>query len=105
VGDDKFLRDREGQVVVSKLNEEMARSIAKAGNGMYLHVDNSNNAQKILSEQLGNMMQNETKTDIYTNYEELFIYAALLALLFLCLDLAVNAATDIRKRKEKKTGK
>ena len=105
VGDDKFLRDREGQVVVSKLNEEMARSIAQAGNGMYLHVDNSNNAQKILSEQLGNMMQNETKTDIYTNYEELFIYAALLALLFLCLDLAVNAATDIMKRKEKKTGK
>ena len=57
LSDGNFLRDREGQIVVTKLNEEMAMKIAEAGNGMYLNVDNTNEAQKILSDQLDNRLQ------------------------------------------------
>ena len=65
-GGGNFLRDRDGQVVVTKLNEEMAMNIAKAGNGLYLQVDNTNDAQKILSDQLDKMNK-------YTHYQLFFL--------------------------------
>ena len=100
-GGGNFLRDRDGQVVVTKLNEEMAMGIAKAGNGVYLQVDNTNNAQKILSDQLDKMNKDEMTTDVYTGYNELFVYPASLALLLLFLDLAIVAAADLKNRKKK----
>ena len=100
-GGGNFLRDRDGQVVVTKLNEEMGMEIAKAGNGVYLQVDNTNNAQKILSDQLDKMNKDEMTTDVYTGYNELFVYPASLALLLLFLDLAIVAAADIKNRKKK----
>ena len=100
-GGGNFLRDRDGQVVVTKLNEEMAMNIAKAGNGVYLQVDNTNDAQKILSDQLEKMNQDETTTETYTGYEELFLYPITLALILLFLDLSVIAVADTRNRKEK----
>ncbi len=96
-----FLRDRDGQVVVTKLNEEMAMEIAKAGNGMYLQVDNSNDAQKILSDQLDKMTKDETTTDVYTGYNELFLYPTVLAFILLLLDLIIVAIADTRNRKRR----
>ena len=101
LGGGNFLRDRDGQVVVTKLNEEMAMEIAKAGNGMYLQVDNTNNAQKILSDQLDKMNKDETTTDVYTGYNELFVYPATLALMLLFLDMIIVAVADIKNRRKK----
>ena len=96
-----FLRDRDGQVVVTKLNEEMAMNIAKAGNGMYLQVDNTNEAQKILSDQLDKMTKDETTTDVYTGYNELSLYPVALAFILLLLDLVIVAMADIRNRRKR----
>ena len=100
-GGGNFLRDRDGQVVVTKLNEEMAMNIAKAGNGIYLHVDNTNDAQKILSDQLEKMNQDETTTEMYAGYDELFVYPIALAFMLLFLDLIIVAVADTRNRKKK----
>ena len=47
-GSNDYRRDKNGNVIVTKLNEEMSQNIAKAGNGAYIRVDNTNNAQKLL---------------------------------------------------------
>jgi Ca-activated chloride channel family protein len=101
IGGGNFLRDRDGQVVVTKLNEEMAMNIAKAGNGLYLQVDNTNDAQKILSDQLDKMNKEEMTTEMYTGYEELFLYPITLAIILLFMDLIIVAVADSRNRKEK----
>ncbi len=101
LSDGNFLRDRDGQVVVTKLNEEMAMNIAKAGNGLYLQVDNTNEAQKILSDQLDKMTKDETTTDMYTGYDELFPYPIALAIILLFLDLAIVTIADLKNRKRK----
>ena len=99
--DGNFLRDREGQIVVTKLNEEMAMKIAEAGNGMYLNVDNTNEAQKILSDQLDKMTKDETTTDVYTGYNELFLYPVALAFILLLLDLVIVAMADISNSRKR----
>ena len=100
LADGNFLRDRDGQVVVTKLNEEMAMNIAKAGNGVYLQVDNTNEAQKILSDQLDKMSKDETITEMYTGYNELFPYLAALALMLLFVDLIIVALADVKNHRK-----
>lgn len=98
--DGTVLRDRDGNIVVTKLNEEMAMNIATAGNGEYLHVDNTNKAQKILSDRLAKMNQDEIKTDIYNSYEELFMYPTVLAFILLLLDIIILAYMDLKRRND-----
>ena len=45
-GSNDYRRDRDGNVVITHLNEQMCQDIAQAGNGIYVRVDNTNNAQK-----------------------------------------------------------
>jgi len=47
-----FWKDKDGNVVVSKLNEEMCKNIAIAGGGSYVRADNTNAAYKIISKNL-----------------------------------------------------
>lgn len=37
-----FRKDNEGNVVITKLNEQMGQEIAKAGEGIYVTADNTN---------------------------------------------------------------
>ena len=98
--DGSYHYDDQGNAVTTRLNEEMAYRIAVAGNGEYQLVDdkNANNAEKFLSERLGKMNQDETRTDVYGSYEELFIYPAMLAFILLLLDVIILAFIDLNKR-------
>lgn len=40
-GTNDYRRDRDGNVIVTRLNEQMCQEIAKAGNGIYVRVDNT----------------------------------------------------------------
>ena len=40
-----YLRDNEGNTVISALNENMCRQVAEAGSGAYIHVENDGRAQ------------------------------------------------------------
>ena len=45
-GTNDYRRDREGNVIVTRLNEAMCQEIAKEGKGIYVRVDNSNSDPK-----------------------------------------------------------
>ena len=67
------MRDNEGFVVVSKLNEEMAGNIAKAGKGAYVRVDNTNNAQTIIENELDKLQKDDVKTEV--KFRHLCLYS------------------------------
>ena len=98
VGGGEYLKDNNGQVVMSALNEEMCRSVAKAGSGTYIHVDNSNDAQEKLNSELSKLQKGETGGATYSNYAEQFQIFALLALLFLVLDACILEVKNPRWR-------
>ncbi|MFA5046292.1 MAG: VWA domain-containing protein [Paludibacter sp.] len=84
-----FLKDKDGNVVVSKLNEEMCKSIAEAGNGLYVHADNSNTAFRAINKELGTLAKSDIKTTVFSDYNEQFQSFAILALLILLIDFFV----------------
>jgi Ca-activated chloride channel family protein len=81
-----FWKDKDGNVVVSKLNETMCKEIAIAGKGLYVHADNSNNAYKIITKELDTLAKSDIKTSIFSEYNEQFQSFALFALLILIID-------------------
>ena len=94
-GTDDFLRDREGNIVVTKLNEAMAQSIAAAGNGTYIRVDNTNSAQEFIENELDTLTKDEVKTEVFTKFKEQYGIIALLAFLLLVTDIVVVGIVDI----------
>lgn len=91
-----FWKDKEGNVVVSKLNEEMCKSIAIAGGGSYVRVDNTNNAYKFISKELNKIAKSEIKTQAFSDYNDQFQSFALLALVLLVIDTFVFARRNKR---------
>ncbi len=88
-GHGSFKKDRSGQVVVSRLNEEMCKEIAGAGDGIYVRADNSNTASRALQKELNKLATTEIETKVYTDYNEQYQSFVLIALLLLVIDFFI----------------
>ena len=88
-GTNTFRKDREGNVVVSRLNEDMCREIAQAGGGIYVRCDNTNTATKAIQKELDKLATQEIETQVFTDYNEQFQSFALIALLLLVIDFFI----------------
>lgn len=82
-------RDSQGQPVMSRLNEDMCRSIAKAGKGLYTHADNSNSALKNLQAELEKLQKKEIDGVAYSEYDEKFQIFAWAMLILLVLEVCI----------------
>ncbi len=85
-----FRKDKSGQVVVSRLNEQMCKDIAEAGNGMYVHADNTNTARRALQQELDKLGKTEIETTIYTDYNEQYQSFVLIALLLIVITCFIS---------------
>jgi len=88
-GRGSFKKDKQGQVVVSRLSEDMCREIASAGAGMYVRADNSNTATRALEKELDKLGKQEIETKVFTDYNEQYQSFVLLALLILVIDFFI----------------
>jgi Ca-activated chloride channel family protein len=84
-----FWKDNEGNVVVSKLDEQMCREIASAGKGIYIRADNSNSVSRVLDKELDKLAKSEIKAKVFSDFNEQFQSFAFLALLLILIDFFV----------------
>lgn len=85
-GSNNYMKDKEGNVVITKLNEQMCQEIAAAGDGMYVRADNSNAALKALQKEIEKMNKSELDSKVYSEYDEQFQIIAWIALFLLIVD-------------------
>lgn len=86
-GSNDFRRDKEGNVVITRLNEQMCQEIAKAGNGIYIRVDNTNSAEKILNEEIAKLAKQDVESQVFTEFNEQFQAIAWLVLILLVVEM------------------
>lgn len=87
----EFRRDKEGNIVITRLNEQMCQEIAAAGNGVYIRIDNTNNAQRVLQQELDKLAKADVETTIYKEYNEQFMVMAWVAFVLLLVELLLMA--------------
>lgn len=81
-----FKKDKDGNVVVSKLNEEMCRSVAQAAGGLYVRADNTSSAQKAIVKELDKLAKTDLQSKVFSEYNEQFQSFAFIALIILIID-------------------
>ena len=95
-GTNDYFKDRSGQVVVSRLNEEMCQQIAQAGQGMYVRCDNTNTALRSLQKELEKVATAELETTVYADYNEQYQSFILIALLLLVIEFFILSRKNHR---------
>ncbi len=88
-GSNNYMKDNNGNVVITMLNEQMCQEIAAAGKGMYVRADNSNSALKALQKEIDKMKKTELDSKVYSEYDEQFQMVAWIALLLLIVELLI----------------
>jgi Ca-activated chloride channel family protein len=88
-GQKTYRQDRQGQTVISKLNESMLRDIAGAGEGIYIRSTDTRVGLDKLFDEINKMEKQEMESKVYSDYDERFQYIFGLGLLILLLELLV----------------
>ena len=88
-GSNDFRKDRDGNVIVTRLNEEMCQEIAKAGNGAYIRVDNSNSAQRALQKEIDKLAKADVESTVYTEFDEQFQAIAWIIFFLLLIEMLI----------------
>ena len=98
-GNGGYLKDNSGQTVLSALNEQMCQQVAKAGNGVYIHVDNTSDAQEKLNNELSKLQSGISDTVVYSEYNEQFqIFGIILLLLLIVETILLESRNPLFKQ-------
>lgn len=89
-----YMKDSSGQAILTSLNDGMCKEVAKAGNGKYIHVDNTSDAQEKLNSEIGKLQKGETQNVVYSEYDEQFQAFGILALLLLVVEVCILEARN-----------
>lgn len=84
-----YLKDNEGNTVITRLDEDILREIAFATGGRYVRASNTNIGLNTIFDEISSMKQQELEGTIYTEYDDQFQILAALALLCLLLDILI----------------
>jgi Ca-activated chloride channel family protein len=82
-----YRKDKEGNTIISKLNEQMLQEIASAGNGTYVRANNTQAGLSTLFSEINKMEKKEIGSMVFTDYKDRFQLFLFIALLLLFFDL------------------
>ena len=94
-----FKKDRQGKTVVTKLNEDMLRQIAAAGDGSYVRASNATSGLSKILDDINKIQKKEIETRQFTDYEDRFQLFLAMALILMLVELLIaNRKSKIADR-------
>lgn len=85
----QFMKDGSGNIVVSKLDEQTLREIAKAGEGIYVRASNTDVGLTQLLDEVNRMEKSLLEERVYTDYAEKYQYFLLVGLFFVFVEFMI----------------
>ena len=85
-GQKDFRKDKDGNTIVTKLDETMLEQIAEAGKGAYVRASNSDVGINQIFDEIDKMEKKELETRVYSEYNDQFIPFLLVAFILLLID-------------------
>jgi Ca-activated chloride channel homolog len=84
-----YLKDTDGNTVITKLDEDILRKIAITAGGSYVRASNSNIGLDQVFDEIRKMKKQELESKMYTEYNDQFQIFAAVALFLLLLDFVI----------------
>lgn len=90
MGDGQYLEDREGNPVVTRLDDKVLQDVAEAGKGLYVHAGNREFGLDPIIEEISRMDDEEYNSIVFEEYDELYMYFLAVAFFFLVLEMLIG---------------
>lgn len=91
-----FHTDSLGKNVVSKLNEEMCKEVAAAGQGAYVRATNANSGMGMVMDEIGKVQRKTVDSRNFKEFEDRFQLFITIALLLLLIEFFVSGRKNLR---------
>ncbi len=88
--DGGYLEDREGNPVVTRLDDKVLQDVAAAGKGLYIHAGNREFGLEPIINEIARMDDEEYSSIVFEEYDELYMYFLAVALFFLLIEMLVG---------------
>ncbi len=89
-GQNTYKKDKQGNTVISKLNENMLSSLAAAGNGKYYNITKGDQVIQTLQKYIEALEKQEFEQRTFSEYESYFQWFLAAALLFLLIEFLLS---------------
>lgn len=84
-----FKKNKNNEIVITKLNENMLKQIASAGNGEYVRANNTQAGLEIIFDEINQLEKTEFESRVFSDYEDRFQYLIALALVLLLIEFFI----------------
>lgn len=91
-----LLKDSQGNIVVTKLDEATLKEVAKAGNGAYVHAGNNEFGLNPVIDNIRKLNDEEFNSIVFEEYDEQYMYFFAIALGLLVLQMLVGERKVLR---------
>ncbi|MDY3783981.1 MAG: VWA domain-containing protein [Candidatus Cryptobacteroides sp.] len=88
--DGELLRDNDGNIVVTRLDEVTLRKMASEGNGAYIHAGNEEFGLNPIIDDIRRMEEEKFKSVVFEEYDEQYMYFFALALALFILEMLIG---------------
>ena len=95
--DGGLLKDKDGNIVVTRLDEETLRQVAKAGGGAYIHAGGEEFGLNPIIQDIRRMEDEEFGSVVFEEYDEQYMYFLGAALLLLVIEMLIGERKPRRK--------
>ena len=88
--DGELLKDKDGNIVVTRLDEKVLQEVAQAGNGLYVRAGNSEFGLNPIIDDIRKMEDEKYSSIVFEEYDEQFMYFLAIALFFFVIEMLVG---------------
>ena len=88
--DGELLKDKDGNIVVTRLDEAVLQDVAAAGDGVYVKAGNSEFGLNPVIDEIRKMEDERFSSVVFEEYDEQFMYFLAIALFFFVLELLIG---------------
>lgn len=86
----ELMKDKDGNIVVTRLDEEILKQVAKAGNGAYVHAGNDEFGLNPIIEDLRRLEDEEFNSVVFEEYDEQYMYFFAIALVLFVIEMLIG---------------
>ena len=86
-----YKKDKDDNIIITKLDDNILRQIAEIGDGLYVRASNSNVGLDKIYEDINKTEKSEIESSVFTDYEDQFQWFVGAAILLLILEIMLSS--------------
>ena len=88
--DGELMKDKDGNIVVTRLDEQVLREMARVGNGAYVHAGNEEFGLNPIVDDIRRMEDERFSSVVFEEYDEQYMYFFAIALALFVLEMLIG---------------